>query len=283
MPTIRKRGETWQAQVRRAGYPALAKSFTTKADAVAWAREKERAIDRAELPVDIKELKRLTVADLLKRYETEITPRKRGAFYEQYRIRTLLSHRMSQTTLNNLSSGIVTQYRNDRLKQVQSATVRRELVILRHAFEVARREWDIPIRENPFVRFHMPQDSRPRDRRLLGDDEARLFDAIGPRSAWYLRPFLTLLIETGMRRGELLSIRWRDIDLESKTVQILKTKNGHPRRIPLTPMALKTLEALPKTKQQERVFPINANAIRLAWERLNEPERPRAIPSYQRK
>ncbi len=51
----------------------------------------------------------------------------------------------------------------------------------------------------------------------------------------------------------------------------------------MTPMALKTLEALPKTKQQERVFPINANAIRLAWERLNEPERPRAIPSYQRK
>ena len=75
MPTIRKRGQTWQAQVRRAGYPALSKSFATRADAVAWAREKERSIDRAELPTDIKELKRLTVADLLRRYEEEITPR----------------------------------------------------------------------------------------------------------------------------------------------------------------------------------------------------------------
>jgi hypothetical protein len=72
MPTIRKRGETWQAQVRRAGYPALSKSFSTRADALAWAREKERSIDRAELPIDIRELKRLTVADLLKRYEQEI-------------------------------------------------------------------------------------------------------------------------------------------------------------------------------------------------------------------
>jgi hypothetical protein len=92
MPTIRKRGQTWQAQVRRAGYPALSKSFSTRADAIAWAREKERSIDRAELPTDIKELKRLTVADLLKRYEQEITPRKRGAVFERSRIRQLLAH-----------------------------------------------------------------------------------------------------------------------------------------------------------------------------------------------
>ena len=96
MPNIRKRGETWQAQVRRSGYPALTKSFATRADAVAWAREKERAIDRAELPTDIKELKRLTVADLLRRYELEITPRKRGAAFERSRIRQLLAHRMSR-------------------------------------------------------------------------------------------------------------------------------------------------------------------------------------------
>jgi hypothetical protein len=92
MPTIRKRGQTWQAQVRRAGYPALSKSFTTRADAIAWAREKERSIDRAELPIDIKELKRLTVADLLKRYEQEITPRKRGAVFERSRNGDFVDH-----------------------------------------------------------------------------------------------------------------------------------------------------------------------------------------------
>jgi hypothetical protein len=81
--------QTWQAQIRRSGYPALAKSFATRADAVAWAREKERSIDRAELPPCIKELKRLTVADLLRRYELEITPRKRGAVFERSRIRQL--------------------------------------------------------------------------------------------------------------------------------------------------------------------------------------------------
>jgi integrase len=266
MPTIRRRGDNWQAQVRRVGYPALSKSFTAKADALAWARDKERSIDRAELPTDTKEMKRLTVADLLKRYEQEITPQKRGAVFERSRIRQMLAHRMSQTSLNNLSGATVTQYRDDRLKVVKPPSVRRELVILRHVFEIAIREWGLPIRENPFKRLRLPQDSRPRERRLVGEDESQLYAALSNRSGWYLRPFLILLVETAMRRGELLAIRWRDIDFADRTVQILKTKNGHPRRIPLTSEAIRTLQSLQHL--DERVFPITANAVRLAWERL---------------
>ena len=119
----------------------------------AWAREKERSIDRAELPTDIKELKRLTVADLLKRYEQEITPSKQGAVFERSRIRQLLAHRMSQTSLSNLSGATVTQHRDDRLRVVKPPSVRRELVVLCHVFEVARREWCLPIRENPVKRI----------------------------------------------------------------------------------------------------------------------------------
>jgi integrase len=274
MPTIRKRGETWQVQVRRSGYPALARSFATRADAVAWAREKERAIDRAELPTDIKELKRLTVADLLKRYEQEITPRKLGAVFECSRIRCLSAHRMAQTALSNVSGAMASQYRDDRLKVVKSPTVRRELVILRHVFEVARREWGLPLNDNPVRQIKLPQDGPSRERRLLGGDEAKLYAAIGKRSAWYLHPFIVLLVETAMRRGELISIRWRDIDFAHSTLLILKTKNGYSRRIPLTPKALRTFRSLRRKRSREavgqdgRVFPITANAIRLAWERL---------------
>jgi integrase len=266
MPTIRKRGQTWQAQVRRAGYPALSKSFSTRADAIAWAREKERSIDRAELPTDIKELKRLTVADLLKRYEQEITPRKRGAVFERSRIRQLLAHRMSQTSLSNLSGATVTQYRDDRLKVIKPPSVRRELVVLRHVFEVAKREWGLRSGRTPSSRYdcrRMPvRESVVYSVGMRG----QLYSAITERSTWYLRPFLVLLVETGMRRGELLSIRWRDVDFANSTVLILTTKNGHPRRIPLTPNALKTLEALPR--RYKKVFPVTPNAVRLAWERL---------------
>jgi hypothetical protein len=66
MATIRKRGSSWQAQVRREGFPPISKSFLTKAEAAAWAREKEAAIDRAELPTNTRDLTSMTVADLPK-------------------------------------------------------------------------------------------------------------------------------------------------------------------------------------------------------------------------
>jgi hypothetical protein len=78
MATIRKRGSSWQAQVRREGYPPLSKTFPSKADAAAWARDQERAIDRAELPTTARALKGMTVGDLLRRYSEAITPTKRG-------------------------------------------------------------------------------------------------------------------------------------------------------------------------------------------------------------
>lgn len=266
MPTIRKRADKWQAQVRRAGHPPLSKSFTTKGDAVAWAREKERLIDRGELPFDVKQRKRTTISDLLKRYETEITPKKRGAVFELSRIRQMLLHPMSRTSLNNVTGSTIAQYRDDRLKVVTSASARRELVILRHVFETAICEWGMPIQENPVKRIRMPEDARPRERRLVGDDESKLNMELNHRSPWYLRPLLALLIETGMRRGELLSIRWRDIDFDARTAQILRTKTDQPRTIPLTPIAMETLEQM--DRRCERVFPVSANAVRLAWERL---------------
>jgi integrase len=99
-------------------------------------------------------------------------------------------------------------------------------------------------------------------------DFTRLADAICSKSAWYLRPLITLAIETGMRRGELRSIRWKDVDQTARTIRILKTKNGHPRTIPLTPKAVEVLSSL--ERKDDRIFPVTPNAVRLAWERLRK-------------
>lgn len=244
----------------------MSKSFPTKGEAVVWARSIENQLDRAELLPNIRDLRKLTVADLLNRYENEVTPTKRGEKAERSRLQTLRRHSISEVCLSDLSGASAARYRDDRLKQVQAASVRRELVVLRHMFEVAKSEWNIPLPSNPVHSIKLPKDSKPRERRLEDGEASKLFNAIGTRSAWYLRPFLVLAIETGMRRGELLAVRWRDLDLQRRTLRLRETKNGDPRTIPLTPKAIELLSSLQKTN--DRVFPIKPNAIRLAWERL---------------
>ena len=69
-----------------------------------------------------------------------------------------------------------------------------------------------------------------------------------------------------MKHGEIVGMRWRDIDLENHTLLIPITKNGHARTIPLAPTAVDIINHLDQSS--ELVFPVSGNAIRLAWERL---------------
>ncbi len=83
-----------------------------------------------------------------------------------------------------------------------------------------------------------------------------------------LEPIIQFAIETGMRRGELLNIRWSDVDLDRHTLHIPETKNGHPRTVPLSPEAIQVLGSV--ARDDERVFPTTPNALRLAWKRLTK-------------
>ena len=207
MATIRKRGHSWQAQVRREGYPPLSRSFPTKAEAVSWGREQEHNIDRGHLPAGNRSAKGLTLGDLLRRYEAQVTPKKRSSRSEQSRIKTLLAHPMAQVAVTRVTPDMVASYRDLRLQVVSGDTVRRELGILRHCLEVARKEWGTPILVNPVHSIAFPEPSKAREQRLEPEAAKRLAEALKRTRVWYLRPLVSLAVETGMRRGELLSLR----------------------------------------------------------------------------
>jgi integrase len=73
-------------------------------------------------------------------------------------------------------------------------------------------------------------------------------------------------IETAMRRGELLQLRWENIDLEKRTAFLEDTKNGESRTVPLSTAALNILRAL-GTKSGGRVFPITMETFKQAYSR----------------
>ncbi len=239
-----------------------------KSDAQVWAREQERSIDRGEMPGAASEQRSVTIAELLHRYRATITPRKRGSKEELCRIKRLLASDLARYAALKLPPAALATYRDRRLEEVKGGTIRREFALLRHCLEVARKEWGLPLATNPIDQIRLPEESKPRERRLNAGEADLLAAALNTKSALYLKPFLTLAVETGMRRGELLSIRWTEVDLEAMTVRVSHTKNGHPRRIPLTPRAVETLRAM--SRESELVFQQSANAVRLAWERLRQ-------------
>ena len=266
MATIRKRGSKWHAQVRRSGHPTQTRSFTHKADAEAWARKSERQIDSGDTYIrDVATLRSMTVSDLLRRYQGEVLPYKKSASVEGYIVGHFLRHSFFDNSLENLTATEVSGYRDVRLRSVKPGTVHREMAVLRHCFEVARRDWGVPLQSNPVAEITMPKPSKARNRRALPEEVESLINGCRHQ---LLRPIIIFAIETGMRRGEIVAMLWNDLDLDAGTLHIPITKNGSSRTIPLTIMALQVLEGLPRT--DERIFPISGNAIRLAWERLKK-------------
>ncbi|WP_363348596.1 site-specific integrase [Methylocystis echinoides] len=267
MATFTKRGNRWKAQIRRAGFPSLSKSFLSKSDAEKWARDKERSIDRGELPTNHNELKATTLGDLLTRYLEQITPTKRGSNSEAYRLRTMFEHPIAALSLKNLSPAAVASYRDDRLQKVSTGSVRRELAILSHCLEIAKREWGIALKVNPCAEVSKPSNGKARTRRLEAGEFETLDEALRQCGNPLVRHVFLFALATGMRRGEVIALRWEHVDLEQRTAHLPLTKNGDARTVPLSPAALQVLSQLPR-QPGGPVFPISGNAVRLAWGRV---------------
>jgi integrase len=198
-----------------------------------------------------------------------VTPTKRGAVSEKARINSIVRCPIAHRTLSKLTSSDVATYRDERLKCVASATVVRELSTVSHTIDIATREWGLWLPRNPVKLVRRPPVPRGRTRRLQNDEEQRLLDACDRGRSPLLRPLIILAIETAMRRGELLSLQWENVDLKLRVAHLPLTKNGDSRDVPLSRRAVQTLEVVHAGGvMDERVFPMTGNAVRLAFEHL---------------
>ena len=265
MATIRKRGTRYQVQVRRKGQQPVSKSFLSRADALAWGRKAEAKADRGELMAMHSELQ--TVGDLLRRYETQIASKKRAYSAERYMLSLMLRDPLAAEPLATIRSGVIAEWRDRRLARVGAGTFLRHLTVLRHVFEVARKEWGVPVPVNPTVDIRKPKAPLARNRRLKPGEEAALFAACAGCLNPLIEPIIRLALYTGMRRGELLSARWQHFDPEKRTLLIPLTKNGHPRKVPLDGAALAVIDRLPRS-DDGRLLPLSDEAVKLAWKRL---------------
>jgi integrase len=247
---------------------ALSKSFHELKDARAWARHMEVQADRNELPPDPKVLQDVALGDLVRRYRDTVTPHKRGQRFETAVLSKFLRHPICDRKLSEPLATHFAAYRDERLKQVKPATLKRQLGPIHHMFETAREEWGLPIRQNPAGKLKLKGADKRRERRLRDGELDKLL-----RAAWRCRSpliacIIRIAVETCLRRGEILSIVRQHIDPERRSLLVPDTKNGDPRIIPLSANALAILQTCWGERPDQKLFPIAANAFRLTWERV---------------
>lgn len=298
MASIRKRGQyQWEAQVRRRGYPAQSKTFNTKAEADAWANMIESEMSRG-VWLSRSEAEATTLHEALARYGDEISPTKKGADPESSVLKTFKATDLAKRPLAAIRSADVARLRDDWLKEYKPATVLRRLAVLSHVFNIARKEWGMESLSNPVELVRKPQTNNARTRRLaVGDPTADVpdFDNVEPSrgaqdgelervvaasGSALLPSIVSLAVETAMRRGEIVALRWEHVDLKRRVAHLPATKNGSSRDVPLSSRAVAVLqdlkEAQADAKQQSadsdefstgQVFNIRRDAVTRAFER----------------
>lgn len=126
---------------------------------------------------------------------------------------------------------------------VKPATIRRQLDIMKRAFNLAIREWEW-CRENPVTKISMERLNNKRDRWLTIEEEDKLLQSCPPR----LKEIVVFALNTGMRLGEICSINWQGVDLFRKTATVFKSKNNERRTIPLNQKVFELLKSKTKVR-----------------------------------
>lgn len=268
MATFSKRGGVWRVQVRRKGITKSA-TFTTKAEAVAWAMKMEADIlagRRGAVPDKI-------FRDLLEKYADEVSVAKRGEKWERVRLAMIGRDEIGRVKLAALGAPDFAAWRDRRLRSVSAASVRREWTLLSHACNVAVREWHwLP--ENPMKLVRRPAPPAARDRVMADAEIAAALHCLGydrertaVTAAARTGAALLFAIETALRMGEICRLTAADIAGPVATVREAKTAAG-VRRVPLSKEALRILGQLPET--DGALFGLTPALLEALWRRARD-------------
>ena len=155
-------------------------------------------------------------------------------------------------TLREITSSVIEDYKNTRLSEgAAPGTVNRELAVLKHAFSLAQKR-GVYTKENPVKSVTMFQENKDRWRFLTREEAQRLLDATPPAT----RPIFEFLLATGLRLGNVLNLRWDQVDLKRGTIRIpaSSTKAKKELILPLSDWALDVLRGHPRHISSPYVF-----------------------------
>jgi len=259
MATIQKRlnskGEaSFHVRVRLRGHPVQTCTFQRLTDAREWGKQTESAIREGRY-FKTAEAKKHTVAELIDRYLKTLEQRNPQRYNSVKAMLFWWHDQIGSYLLSDVTRALLIEKReilvqgkviNKKLKrsthskQRTPSTANRYMVALSTAFSMAVNEWEW-IHDHPMQRIAKLSEPRGRVRFLDDDERKRLLTACQQINSEHLYFLVVLALSTGARHGELIKLRWKDVDFKRNVIVLHDTKNKERRVLPLAHHALELI------------------------------------------
>lgn len=245
---------SYRVKVRLKGHPTATGTFQRLTDAKRWAQSTEAAIHEGRY-FKTAEAKHHTLGDLVDRYIAEVLPTKPKNASNSKQHLLWWQTKLGSYALSDVTPALIVKCRNDLLAtttrrgtKMANATVVRYMASLSHAFGLAVKDWQW-VDDSPLRKVTKPKEPRGRERFLSDSERDALLQACKASASRFLHTVVVLALSTGMRRGEIMSLNWSQIDILRGRILLYETKNDSSRAVPLAGLALAMVSDLAKVRR----------------------------------
>jgi len=197
--------------------------------------------------LDIKKEKKVKFEDFSDEY-LELHSKLKKSYNTDCKIVGLLKNVFVGKYLYEITSLDVERFKSRRAKDVSPATVNRALAVLKSMFNKAI-VWG-KAEHNPCKAVKLFKENNQRLRFLEREEIDRLL----ANCSEHLRPIVIVALHTGMRKSEILGLKWQDIDIKRNIIHLLDTKNGEKREVPMNEVVQKTIIGVLKHPESQYIF-----------------------------
>jgi len=238
MAHIRKRNGKWIAEIRKKDFKKIQKTFLKKSNANNWVQEIEYQMDKKQYQ-DFSDTSRYTLGDLIIKYRDEVTPLKKGANTETYKLNYILRNRISKYKLLELKTNHIYDFKKSIMQNRKASTVNKYLHYIYTIWETAKYQWGITLpTQNPVALVKKEKVTTHIERILTKQEYQNLLIASENSNLSFLKDIIQFAYTTAMRFGEITKLEVKDIDFEKSLARLRDTKNGEDRIVPLTDEAV---------------------------------------------
>ena len=254
MATIRKLRGKWQVLIRRKFNKPFYKTFSLKEDAKTWARKTELHIEQGTFK-DNALANRYTLKEIIHQYRDKITPTKKGKIEETYKINKLARDPIAEKKLSDLTPLVVLSFRDELAKTLKPSSVNNYLNLISVSLKYAEDFLGVDLIHKPMLKVKRLREANFSGRVISYEEEQRLLYWSRKSKAYWLTVAIILGIDCGLRRGEILKLKFSDINFGKHTAKLKDTKNSTDREIGLSTRVVNELKKLPRSLD-DRIIPI---------------------------